>query len=73
MGFNCKKDKYYIYDKGKCVAHRSPIKVAINPFLRKVQFWTKYPYVIASKTDIDSDGIAHFGGYVFENLRRYEK
>ncbi len=29
--------------------HRTKLKLTINPILRKIQFWTNEPYVIASK------------------------
>ena len=60
------KDKYYTYENGKCQSHRPPVKLVVNPVLRRAQFWMKHPWVIASITDIDDDGKAHFGGYVFK-------
>jgi len=36
--------------------HRHPIKLIVNPILRKIQFFTSRPYVIASVTEF-------IGGY----------
>ena len=58
------KDKYYVHDKEcGCWMHRTPLKCFINPILRKIQFWTKEPLVICSKTDFDENCIPHFKGY----------
>ena len=58
------KDKYYVQDKEcGCWMHRSPLKCIVNPILRKIQFWTKEPFVICSKTDFDEKGVPHFKCY----------
>ena len=58
------KDKYYVQDKEcGCWMHKSPVKLLLNPILRKIQFWTKEPLVICSKTDFDENGAPHFRGY----------
>ena len=57
------KNKYYVYENGIWM-HRSPIKLAINPILRKIQFFTDKPFVIASET-IFVDKIPQFVGYKF--------
>ena len=43
--------------------HRTSLKCIVNPILRKIQFWTKEPLVIYSKTDFDEKGVPHFKGY----------
>lgn len=41
---------YFVYDSEyKTWRHKSPIKCLINPILRKIQFWTDKPLVIASE------------------------
>ncbi len=40
---------YYVYEDGNWM-HKTPIKLFINPILRKIQFFTNKPYVIASLT-----------------------
>ena len=58
------KDKYYVQDKEcGCWMHRTPLKCIVNPILRKMQFLTKEPLVICSKTDFDENGTPHFKGY----------
>ena len=43
-------DKYYQKIDNNWV-HKAPIKVLLNPILRKIQFWRDDPYVIASVTE----------------------
>ena len=58
------KDKYYVQDQEcGCWMHKSPVKLLLNPILRKIQFWTKEPLVICSNTDFDENGVPHFKGY----------
>lgn len=58
------KDKYYVQDQECCCwMHKSPVKLLLNHILRKIQFWTKEPLVICSKTDFDENGAPHFRGY----------
>ena len=58
------KDKYYVQDQEcGCWMHKSPVKLLLNPILRKIQLWTKEPLVICSKTDFDENGAPHFRGY----------
>lgn len=40
-------DKEFVYEDGTWY-HRSKLKLFLNPILRKIQFWTNTPYVIAS-------------------------
>lgn len=61
------KDKYYIKISDDHWLHRSPIKCLINPILRKLQFYTNNPYIIASKT-LWEDGTPHFNGYKFTRV-----
>lgn len=39
---------FYKYNNGDGYAHRTVLKVIVNPILRSLQFWTDRPYVIAS-------------------------
>lgn len=58
------KDEYYVQDtECGCWMHRTPLKCFLNPILRKIQFLTKEPFVICSKTDFDEKGVPHFKGY----------
>jgi hypothetical protein len=43
-------NKYYVFEEG-IWKHNTPLKLLLNPILRKIQFWTKEPYVISSWTD----------------------
>lgn len=58
------KDKYYVYQDDTW-KHRSPIKLLLNPILRKIQFFTNKPYVIASDTGFDINGKPYFIKYKF--------
>ena len=44
------KDRYYKNVDGQWT-HQSPIKLLVNPILRKIQFYTDRPFVIASVTE----------------------
>lgn len=44
-------DPTCVFEDGKLVAHRPWFKVLFNPILRKIQFWSKNPYVIVSLVD----------------------
>jgi hypothetical protein len=57
------KNKYYMKADGYW-NHRSPIKLIINPILRKLQWFTQRPYVIASETKF-VDGKPEFIAYKF--------
>lgn len=61
------KDQYYVFKDG-CWMHRSPIKLLINPCLRKIQFWTNRPYVIASNTKF-VNSTPHFINYEFVRIK----
>lgn len=61
-------DSYYS-KIGSCTVHRSPLKVIINPILRSIQFYTKYPYVIVSITEFNK-GTPHFIKYGFEKIEK---
>lgn len=57
-------DKYYKKDPDSgCWMHRSPLKLILNPILRKLQFWTREPLVICSNTIFDEDEVPHFQSY----------
>lgn len=51
--------------------HRTPLKLVVNPVLRKVQFWTDRPHVIASNTRYFA-GEPIFMGYTMARIK-YEK
>ena len=62
------KDKYFVYSKKYDTwMHRTPLKLIVNPILRKLQFWTNCPYVICSET-IFVDGKPHFLNYSFGKM-----
>lgn len=65
------KNKHYKQIAGKWV-HRTPLKLIVNPILRKLQWRTDRPFVVASRTEwVDSK--PQFRGYVFvrvEHVRR---
>lgn len=45
-------NKYYVYNKDfKIWMHKSPLKLVLNPILRKIQWFTDRPYVIVSQTE----------------------
>ena len=57
-------DRYYYFHKlYRIWMHRTPLKRLVNPVLRRIQFWTMKPYVIASNTVFDTEGKPHFRGY----------
>lgn len=56
------KNKYYVWD-GQWM-HKSPVKLIVNPILRKLQFFTDRPYVIASETEF-VNSIPYFVKYKF--------
>ena len=59
-------DRYYVCEDGLWM-HRSPLKLALNPVLRKLQFWTRKPWVIASRTEFGT-GRPHFTGYTLARV-----
>ena len=63
------KNRFYVKVDGNDMKwlHRTPLKVVVNPILRKLQFFTNRPFVIVSKTSF-KDGIPDFGGYVFKRV-----
>lgn len=66
------KNKYYVYTDNKYWNHRSPLKCIVNPILRRLQFFTDRPYVIASKTEF-IDGEPNFIKYDFIRVKYYKK
>jgi len=42
------KDHRIIEENGRPIMHRTWFKLLLNPLLRRIQFWTSRPYVIAS-------------------------
>lgn len=65
-------DRYYVSCGDGIYMHRTPIKLAINPLLRRIQFWTDYPFVIASRT-VFVDELPHFCGYELTRVKWREK
>jgi hypothetical protein len=51
--------------------HVTRIKVIVNPILRKIQFFTNRPYVIASNTEFNEHKKPKFLGYIFCRVRYY--
>lgn len=43
----------YYYNGKKYTAHRTRLKIIVNPILRVLQFWSNTPYVIASNVVIE--------------------
>lgn len=60
--------KYLVYEDG-CWMHKHPLKLIVNPILRKLQFFTNKPYVIASKFDKQR---TKFIGFTFCRVRYYK-
>lgn len=60
------KDRFYVKSETGWI-HRSPIKVLLNPALRKIQFWSSSPVVIASVTNFE-EGIPRFVRYVLKRV-----
>lgn len=48
--------------------HCTRIKCICNPILRKIQFFTNKPFVIASICDINGDQVPVFKYYVFTRV-----
>lgn len=59
--------KYLVFEDN-CWKHKHPIKMIINPILRKVQWFTNKPFVIASKFNNEK---TVFEGFVFMRVRYY--
>ncbi len=53
-----------VFENGVAICHRVWFKVLLNPILRKIQFWTEWPYVIVSKVE-DNKVV----GYAIERMR----
>lgn len=60
------KNQYYVKQDGIWM-HKSPVKLLINPILRRIQFFTNRPYVIASDTEF-VDHVPQFIKYVFTRV-----
>lgn len=52
--------KYLVFENG-CWKHKHPIKLIINPILRKLQFFTNRPYVITSLFNENRTKFIRFG------------
>jgi len=64
-----KQSNNMYYDRvAHCWMHRSLLKIIVNPILRKIQFWTKKPWVITSNCVMDEKGIPHFLNYYFDRV-----
>lgn len=45
-----KLNECFVYDsEGNTINHRTKLKLIVNPILRKIQFYTSRPWVIASE------------------------
>lgn len=57
--------------------HKPLLKLIINPILRKLQFWTRTPYVITSVCDFigtdDDFYIYEFLNYTIKRMRYFKK
>lgn len=58
---------FYHDTVNNCWMHRPKFKVILNPILRKLQFFTKKPWVIVSYVDMSND-IPVFKGYGLERV-----
>lgn len=58
-------DKYIVYLPNGEWVHRHPLKLIINPVLMKLQFFTKRPWLIASR--FNDDGV--FEKLVFARIQ----
>lgn len=45
-------NKYYVKENGQW-CHKTPLKLFLNPFLRKIQPWTNKPVVLGSITEFE--------------------
>lgn len=57
--------KYVVHNDGYW-CHRHPLKIVVNPILRKLQFLIDKPYVIAS---ILSDDLSEFKKFKFAKVK----
>jgi hypothetical protein len=64
-------NKYYIFED-EMWKHKPPLKLFVNPILRKLQFWTDKPLVIASITEFTEDGTPYFVRYKLKRLRYWK-
>lgn len=64
------KHTFYFDREYLCWIHRPKLKLIINPILRKLQFFTKRPFVIDSIVAFDDNGAPEFIKYGFH---RHEK
>jgi hypothetical protein len=62
------KNNMYYDRVAHCWMHRSLLKIIVNPILRKIQFWTKKPWVITSNCVMDENDIPHFLNYCFDRV-----
>lgn len=63
-------NSYYIH-KGNYWMHKTRLKLIVNPILRRLQFWTDIPYVIASTTEFIK-GYPNFIGYVLIRTQKLD-
>lgn len=61
--------KYVVKENGHWM-HKHPIKLLLNPLLRKIQFYTDNPYVIASRLSSD---LSKFQGFEIKRVKYYNK
>lgn len=64
---------YFVYDEEyKEWRHKTPLKCFINPILRKIQFWTDKPFVIASICDVSENNKPVFLKYTIKRVKYYK-
>jgi len=56
-----------VYEGIVYTQHKTKLKCFVNPILRKIQFWTMKPFVIASES-IKLGGEYYFLGYSFKRV-----
>jgi len=63
-------NKYYIFNDNYW-NHKTPLKLFINPILRKIQFFTNKPFVITSLTEFIND-TPNFLKYKLMRVKYYD-
>ena len=64
------KQKYFVFEHN-CWMHKTPLKLLVNPILRFIQFYTKSPWVIASKCNFEQSRPI-FIKYIFQRVRYFK-
>jgi hypothetical protein len=66
-----KPNCWFEYTEGRW-RHSTPLKRAVNPILRYIQFWTDRPLVIASLVHFDENKNPNLVGYKIRRVK-YER